>query len=35
VDKDGHPLKIPEIKDKDIEISLGLLDDSDCKEKGI
>lgn len=35
LDKDGHPLQIPEIKNKDIRISLRLLNDSDCKEKGI
>ncbi len=35
LDKDGHPLQIPEIENKDIKISLRLLSDSDCKEKGI
>lgn len=35
LDKDGHPLKIPEIENKDIKIRLSLLNDSDCKEKGI
>ena len=35
LDKDGYPLQIPEIENKDIEISLGLLNDRDCKEKGI
>ncbi|MFP1837926.1 hypothetical protein ACLEDP_00240 [Lonsdalea quercina] len=35
LDKNGHPLQIPEIENKDIKISLSLLSDSDCKEKGI
>jgi len=35
LDKDGHPLKIPEIENKDIKINLRLLNDSVCKEKGI
>ncbi|WP_244153158.1 hypothetical protein [Kosakonia oryziphila] len=35
LDKDGHPLQIPETENKDIKISLRLLKDSDCKEKGI
>lgn len=35
LDKDGHPLQISEIENKDIRISLILLNDSDCKEKGI
>lgn len=35
LDKDGHPLQIPEIENKDIKISLRLLNDRDCKEKGI
>lgn len=35
LDKAGHPLQIPEIENKDIKISLRLLNDSDCKEKGI
>lgn len=32
LDKDGHPLQIPEIENKDIKISLRLLNDRDCKE---
>lgn len=35
LDKDGHPLQIPEIENKDIKISLSLLSDSDCKEQGV
>lgn len=35
LDKDGYPLQIPEIENKVIEISLTLLNDSDCKERGI
>lgn len=35
LDKDGHPLQIPGIENKDIKISLRLLSDRDCKEKGI
>lgn len=35
LNKDGNPLQIPEIEGKDIKISLTLLNDSDCKEKGI
>lgn len=35
LDKNGHPLQIPELKDKDIKVSLSLLTDRDCKEKGI
>ncbi|MGX5022234.1 hypothetical protein ACWKXN_06335 [Enterobacter sp. UPMP2060] len=35
LDKDGHPLRISEIENKDIKISLKLLNDRDCKEKGI
>lgn len=35
LDKDGHPLLIPEIENKDIKISLTLLNDCDCKERGI
>lgn len=35
LDKDGHPLQIPEIENKKIMISLRLLSDRDCKEKGI
>lgn len=35
LNKEGHPLQIPEIKDKDIMISLSLLSDRDCKERGI
>ncbi|EMS1063075.1 hypothetical protein WKS79_001594 [Providencia stuartii] len=35
LDKDGHPLVIPEIEGKDISVQLSLLSDRDCKEKGI
>ncbi|WP_265717027.1 hypothetical protein [Providencia rustigianii] len=35
LDKNGHPLQIPELKDKDIKVSLSLLTDRDCKEQGI
>ncbi|EJD6508955.1 MULTISPECIES: hypothetical protein [Providencia] len=35
LDKDGHPLVIPEIADKDISVSLSLLSDNDCKEQGL
>ncbi|EKT64490.1 hypothetical protein [Providencia burhodogranariea] len=35
LDKNGNPLEIPELEDKDIKISLTLLRDSECKEKGI
>lgn len=35
LDKDGHPLVIPEIADKDISIRLSLLTDNDCKEQGL
>lgn len=33
LDKDGHPLVIPEIADKDVSVRLSLLSDNDCKEK--
>lgn len=35
LDKYGHPLQISEIENKDIKISLRLLSDRDCREKGI
>lgn len=35
LDKNGHPLQIPELENKDIKVSLSLLSDSDCKEKGL
>ncbi|MGO2335866.1 hypothetical protein [Providencia sp.] len=35
LDKDGHPLLIPELENKDIKINLSLLSDNDCKAKGL
>jgi hypothetical protein len=35
LDKYGHSLQIPEVENKDIKISLRLLNDRDCREKGI
>lgn len=35
LDKNGHPLQIPELENILISISLTLLNDSDCKAKGI
>ena len=35
LDKNGHPMQIPELENKDIKVNLSLLRDSDCKERGI
>ncbi|EKT67360.1 hypothetical protein [Providencia alcalifaciens] len=35
LDKDGHPLVISAIADKDISVRLTLLSDNDYKEKGL
>lgn len=35
LDKNGHPLVIPEIADKDISVSLSFMSDNDCKEQGL